>query len=208
VQTGIFPGHHRASEARLCVLNDLVPSGAGKPCHQWRTQHGWSETIAVRPRWNTQLGGPFQARNSCWRPGPKGSATRRCPRSAGCWSPWCGPHPSSPASSWPGHDGVAATRLAPDAHTTNDANNKCGWSTKRGLRHSGLITLSLVAALWAGSASTLLLAADAPFPDATVPRVLEQQPSDVAESGHGQPASRPSERPAGLGARRGRRPVR
>ena len=37
---------------------------------------------------------------------------------------WCGPHPSSLASCWPGRDGVAATRLAPDAHTTNDANNK------------------------------------------------------------------------------------
>jgi hypothetical protein len=104
VRTGVFPGHRRASGAKLCVLSDLVPSGAGKPCHQWRTQHGWSETIAVRPRWNTQLGGPFQARNSCWRPGPKGSATRRCAR---------GP----PAAGRPGVDHTHPARLRPGLDT-------------------------------------------------------------------------------------------
>ena len=33
--------------------------------------------------------------------------------------------PSSLASSWPGHDGGAATRPAPAAHTTNDADSRC-----------------------------------------------------------------------------------
>jgi hypothetical protein len=35
--------------------------------------------------------------------------------------------PASLASCWPGHDGDAATKPAPAAHTINDANNKCGW---------------------------------------------------------------------------------
>ena len=40
---------------------------------------------------------------------------------------WTSPIP--PGFVWPGHDGDAATRPAPAAHTTNDANNKSGWST-------------------------------------------------------------------------------
>jgi hypothetical protein len=40
------------------------------------------------------------------------------------------PTRTQPAWYWPGHDGDAATRPAPDAHTINDASDKCGWSSR------------------------------------------------------------------------------
>jgi hypothetical protein len=40
--------------------------------------------------------------------------------------------PLQPGFVLPGHGGGVVTRLAPAADTTNDANNKCGWSTRPG----------------------------------------------------------------------------
>ena len=36
MRTGVFPGHWGPSGAKLCVLSDLVPSGASKPDYATR----------------------------------------------------------------------------------------------------------------------------------------------------------------------------
>jgi hypothetical protein len=41
---------------------------------------------------------------------------------------------SGRASCWPGHDGADAIRPGQGAHTTTDAKDKCGWSTRTARR--------------------------------------------------------------------------
>ena len=74
-----------------------------------------------------------------WRPrkGGRGGLTSQLgllpltvPEVAASWWPWCGQHRSSRAGCWPGHAGADAIRPEHDAHTTSDANSKCGWSIK------------------------------------------------------------------------------